>query len=277
MAYSETGETDRAEWAGAMVALNWRSQDCWTRLLAIAGGTPAVEASVGLGLISRQGRHGRRGRLYRKALATDPGHVGQARPQPGHDAGRVADDAGGFAGRREQLMTASPAVAQDLPGATPLPDAAGTPPTGAGPADGTIEEEPPERRRRKFLILFLLLLGFLALLGLAIWYLLFRQPIPIPVLPEIDAALDGVYGPPAVGVAVARRQPHLRRRDAGDQIARVPTPAAPSSADAATGLTGTEHARLPAADPLTAEIYVTDRPTGRSTLRPWHVPASSPR
>jgi hypothetical protein len=65
-------------------------------------------------------------------------------------------------------MTASPAVAQ------PVPD------TGALPET---EEAPPEKRRRKLLLLLLLLGAFLALLGLAIWYLLFRQPIPIPTVP----------------------------------------------------------------------------------------------
>src|SRR5512143_4346303 len=72
-------------------------------------------------------------------------------------------------------MTASPI-------ADPVPGAGTTPPAGVGPAD-ELTEEPPRRRRRKFLLLLFLLLGLSVLLGLTIWYLLFRQPIPVPVIP----------------------------------------------------------------------------------------------
>jgi hypothetical protein len=79
-------------------------------------------------------------------------------------------------------MTASRAVAQPMPGTQAIPEAGEAPPDDVGPADGTVEE-PPRRRRRKLLLLFVLLGAFVSLLGLAIWYLLFRQPIPIPTIP----------------------------------------------------------------------------------------------
>ena len=56
-----------------------------------------------------------------------------------------------------------------------------TVPAGAPPA---VEADPQRRRRRrKFLILFLLLASLMLLLGIAMWYLLFRQPLPLPIIP----------------------------------------------------------------------------------------------
>ncbi len=95
----------------------------------------------------------------------------------------------------------------DQPVAAPdtTPDVAEEPTSGS---PGEIEETPEEkkrRRRRAFFLLFLL--GLLALLiGLIIWYLLFRQPLPpLPIIPEsqvpsYSTSMYGVTDP--IGIAV---------------------------------------------------------------------------
>ena len=70
----------------------------------------------------------------------------------------------------------------------------------------TIDDPGSRRRRRKIVFLVLLLLGLALLLGLVIWYLLFRQPIPLPPIPatQIPAYSTSIYGPSRpVGVAVS--------------------------------------------------------------------------
>ena len=130
-----------------------------------------------------------------------------------------------------------------------------------------IDEEQPRRRRKAFILL--LLLGLLVgLLILSIWYLLFRQPIipPLPGLPEsalphYTSSIYGVEGP--VGVAVnssgdrvyvsqSAGQPGVLIFDAGGN--RVGTFETPS---------GAAHAPVYLAiDPLTQEVFVSDRMTG---------------
>jgi len=59
-----------------------------------------------------------------------------------------------------------------------LPDTGGDLPS---PAEDSGDEE---KRRRRRALLLLLMLGLLAgLMLLTIWYLLFRQPIPLPTIP----------------------------------------------------------------------------------------------
>ncbi len=138
------------------------------------------------------------------------------------------------------------------------------------PAPQTDEpEEEKRRRRRAFLLLFLLgLLAFLILL--TIWYLLFRQPIPLPLpvipdtkLPAYSTSMYGVSGPIGVAVTPDGSRVYVAESE-GDKVVvmfdaggnKIGTMAPPPD-------TGTEH--LPvfvAIDPLTAEVYVTDRPTG---------------
>lgn len=162
-------------------------------------------------------------------------------------------------------MTASPAVAQPIPGAQPLPDTDELPPT---PVDGTAEE-PPRKRRRKFIILFLLLAGFLALFGLAIWYLLFRQPIPIPVMPGetvMPGYVTSVFGanrPMGVAVSPDGSRIYVGETE-GDRIARVFDASGKQVALMQPPVsTGTEHVPVYLAiNPGTSEVYVTDRPTG---------------
>jgi tripartite motif-containing protein 71 len=149
-------------------------------------------------------------------------------------------------------MSASPTVA---------------PPVDAGPAEDVTEESP--RKRRKLLLLLLLLLGFALLLGLAIWYLLFRQPIPLPVIPGetvMPTYTTSIYGANRpMGVAVSLDGSRVYAGETGgDKTARVF-----DGGGTALGLmqppisTGREHAPVYlATDPLTGEVYVSDRPTG---------------
>ena len=76
-AYTSTGDTARAEWAGAMAA--FATGDATTakqRLEKIATGEAALEACVGLGVINEAtGDTGAAAGWYRKALAIDAGNM----------------------------------------------------------------------------------------------------------------------------------------------------------------------------------------------------------
>lgn len=126
------------------------------------------------------------------------------------------------------------------------------------------------RRRRKALVLLLLFLGLLALLGVALWYLLFRQPIPIPLpvipppaIPTYTTSVYGATGPSGVAVNAAGDRIYVaetkgdrvvRMFDAGGNQLGVLRPPAE---------TGPEHVPVYAAvDPTNGDVYVSDRPTG---------------
>jgi len=142
---------------------------------------------------------------------------------------------------------------------TTLP--AGTPPA--------LEAQPEDRRRRRKILLLLLLLGSLAiLLGLAIWYLLFRQPIPLPIVPPpaIPSYSTSIYGatePSGVAVSPSGDRIYVaetggdkvvRMFDAGGTELGVLQPPAE---------TGTEHVPVYlAVHPTTGDVYVSDRPMG---------------
>ena len=142
----------------------------------------------------------------------------------------------------------------------------GTLPAGAPPAE---VEADPERRRRRKLLLLLLLLGSLAiLLGIAIWYLLFRQPLPLPIItpPAVPAYSTSIYGaadPSGVAVSPSGDRIYVAETG-GDKVVRmfdgggnelgVLQPPA---------TTGGEHVPVyVAVDPTTQNVYVTDRPAG---------------
>jgi DNA-binding beta-propeller fold protein YncE len=161
-------------------------------------------------------------------------------------------------------MTASPTV-QPAPGAVPVPEAGELPPTAGTP---NAEEAPPERRRRKVLLLLLLLGAFVALLGLAIWYLLFRQPIMVPTIPGetiMPGYVTSVYGAGRpMGVAVSPDGGRIYAGEtSGDMVARV--------FDAQGSLvghlvpptsTGSQHVPVYlAVHPGTGEVWVSDRPS----------------
>jgi DNA-binding beta-propeller fold protein YncE len=137
-----------------------------------------------------------------------------------------------------------------------------------GTEAGEPEEKPRRRRRKAILLLFLL--GLLAMLvTIAIWYLIYRQPInPLPPITpsQVPAYATSIYGTNnPVGIAVSpdggriyvaetEGERVLRVFDAAGNVVTVARP--PET-------TGTEHVPVwVAIDPLTAEVYVTDRPTG---------------
>lgn len=168
-------------------------------------------------------------------------------------------------------MTASPTVGSltDVPPAV-VPEGPAAP--SADEVPPITEEVPPEeekkRRRRAFFLLFLL--GLLAfLIGLIIWYLLFRQPLPIiPPIPEaqIPSYSMSIYGSDRpVGVTVTPSGDRIYVSESGgDKVVRIfdgggteiGTMVPPAE-------TGASHVPVYLAiDPLTEEVYVTDRPTG---------------
>ena len=143
----------------------------------------------------------------------------------------------------------------------------GTLPAGAPPAE--VEADPERRRRRRKIILLLLLLGSLAiLLGIAIWYLLFRQPIPLPIIPPpaIPTYSTSIYGaadPSGVAVSPSGDRIYVAETG-GDKVVRIF-----DSGGAELGVlqppagSGAEHVPVyVAVDPISADLYVSDRPAG---------------
>jgi DNA-binding beta-propeller fold protein YncE len=172
-------------------------------------------------------------------------------------------------------MTASPAAVSPGTGTQTSPEPAGPAETTLGPDGG--EGLPPvaasptdgRRRRRKAFVLLLLLLGLAIVIGLAIWYLLFRQPIPLPtipgnvVMPGYVTSISNLNRP--LGVAVSDDGSLIYAgQTEGDRIARL----FDASGNVKSLLqppvsTGSDHVPVYLArDPLTNEVYVSDRPTG---------------
>jgi DNA-binding beta-propeller fold protein YncE len=164
-------------------------------------------------------------------------------------------------------MTASQSVAQPASGAQPVPDSTPVPPDGVE-APGA-EEAPPERRRRKILLLLLLLGAFMLLLGLAIWYLLFRQPIPVPtvpgppVMPTYTTSLYGASRPVSAAVTADGGRIYVGET-AGEQTARIFDAGGNEVGQLLPPVsTGTMHVpTYLAVNPVTGDVYVSDRPTG---------------
>ncbi len=163
-------------------------------------------------------------------------------------------------------MTASPSAAQPVAGQQPAPEAGTLPPDGVAPVDA--DEVPPENRRRKLLLLFLLLAAFVALLGLAIWYLLFRQPVPVPTIPG-EAVMPGyvtsIYGasrPMSVAVTGTGERIYVGETS-GEQTAKLfDAQGNPVAALVPPLSTGEDHVPVyVATSPVSGEVYVSDRPT----------------
>ena len=142
----------------------------------------------------------------------------------------------------------------------------GTMPAGTTPA---VEADPERRRRRRKILLLLLLMGSLViLLGLAIWYLLFRQPIPLPIIPPpaVPTYATSIYGasdPSGVAVSPSGDRIYVaetggdrvvRMFDAGGNRLGILVPPAE---------TGAEHVPVyVAVHPTSGDVYVSDRPMG---------------
>ena len=137
--------------------------------------------------------------------------------------------------------------------------------------EGEPEQQPRSRPRRKaFFLLFVL--GLLAtLVTVTLWYFLFRQPIttlPLPGIPQVEvpAYSTAVYGamrPSGVAVSPSGDRIYVTQSEGARtglvfdaSGARVGTMAPPAA-------TGTDHAPVYLAiDPLTSEVYVSDRLAG---------------
>ena len=165
-------------------------------------------------------------------------------------------------------MTLPLPTAQPRTGNEPTPGADATEPDDLDSAEVEVEDASEKKRRRKLLLLLLLLAGFVMLLGLAIWYLLFRQPIPIPTIPGetiMPGYVTSVYGasrPMGVAVnaagdriyvgATAGDQTALIFDAQGNELAKLLPPTS----------TGSSHVPVYLAiNPLTGDVYVSDRPT----------------
>jgi DNA-binding beta-propeller fold protein YncE len=130
-------------------------------------------------------------------------------------------------------------------------------------------EEQPRRSRRK-LIFALLLLGLLAMLAtIAIWYLVFRQPIPLPIpvipaseVPTYATAIYGAQRPSGVAVSPSGDRIYVAQ-STGDRTGLVFDAGGNKVGTMAPPDTGTDHLFVYlAVDPLTGEVYVSDRPAG---------------
>jgi DNA-binding beta-propeller fold protein YncE len=121
-------------------------------------------------------------------------------------------------------------------------------------------------------VLLVLLAGLLVLLMLIGWYLLFRKPInPIPLIPnafKAPAYTSSIYGatnPLGVAVSADGSRIYVAETD-GDRAFRVfdASGRALAASRPPVASTGAEH--VPtwlAIDPRTADVYVSDRPTGQ--------------
>jgi DNA-binding beta-propeller fold protein YncE len=139
----------------------------------------------------------------------------------------------------------------------------------------TVDGEPqgkPSRRPRRKAVLLLMLVGLLAtLVTIALWYFLFRQPIsvlPLPGIPQVEvpAYTTAVYGaqrPSGVAVSPSGDRIYVTQSE-GSRVAAVFDAAGTKLGTMAPPeATGTDHAPVyVAVDPLTSEVYVSDRLAG---------------
>jgi DNA-binding beta-propeller fold protein YncE len=138
-----------------------------------------------------------------------------------------------------------------------------------------VEGEPqakPGRRPRRKAVLLIMLVGLLAtLVTIALWYFLFRQPItalPLPGIPQVEvpAYSTAVYGaqrPSGVAVSPSGDRIYVTQSE-GSRVAAVFDAAGTKLGTMAPpAATGTDHAPVyVAVDPLTSEVYVSDRLAG---------------
>jgi DNA-binding beta-propeller fold protein YncE len=145
-----------------------------------------------------------------------------------------------------------------------------TPPTPAADPIAPATAGPGEerRRRRRWFLLFLLGGLLLLVIGIAIWYFLFRQPIPLPSITtaQMPGYTTSIYGSSnPVGVAVSPDGDRIYVAETeGERVVRIFDAAGNLIGTAAPAAsTGAEHVPVwLAIDPITSSLYVSDRPTG---------------
>lgn len=132
--------------------------------------------------------------------------------------------------------------------------------------------EQPRRRPRRKAIFLLVLLGLLATLTtIALWYLLFRQPITtlplpgisVPEVPTYSTALYGAQRPSGVAVSPSGDRIYVTQSEGGRVAIAFDASGNKVGTLAPPAATGTDHAPVYLAiDPLTSEVYVSDRLAG---------------
>ena len=145
-----------------------------------------------------------------------------------------------------------------------------TAPTIEEPAPPTVVEPQAKRKRRKLLLLLALLGALVVLVGLSVWYLLFRQPItevlpglPNTAMPAYSTSIYGVTRP--TGIAVTADGSRIYTTTYGQERAVAILDGAGNvmgTAKAPDGVPGFVPVFV-ALDPLTGDLYVSERSTGR--------------
>lgn len=123
-------------------------------------------------------------------------------------------------------------------------------------------------RRRRWLALLALLAMLLLLIGVALWYFIFRQPIPLPNPTQIDlpgysTSFYGAANPVGIAVSPDGSRVYVAQTE-GDRGVLV-FDGAGSLLATATPPTSTGADHVPvwlAIDPISSELYVSDRPMG---------------
>lgn len=138
------------------------------------------------------------------------------------------------------------------------------------PPSPAADEPGDERRRRRAVLLLLLLLSLLLLLaGIAVWYFLFRQPItlPLPTVIDLPGYTTSIYGSTTpIGVASSPDGSRIYVAQSGGARAVAIFDASGNRLGLAQppASTGAEHVPVYLAiDPLSGQLYVSDRPTGK--------------
>ena len=163
-------------------------------------------------------------------------------------------------------------IAAPIEPALALPMELPAPSPGSEGAEPTAQSPEEKRRRRRLILLFLLIGGLLVLLGLIIWYFLFRQPLPLPVptvinLPGYTTSLYGATNPIGVAVSPDGSRIYVAQSE-GDRIVLILDSSGTEIGTAGPGTeTGPEHVPVwVALDPsLVSCTYRIGRP-GRSTF-----------
>jgi DNA-binding beta-propeller fold protein YncE len=152
------------------------------------------------------------------------------------------------------------------------PDATADSLLGGEPAAQAPVEPATPRRRRKLILLFLLVALSVVFLVIAVWYLLFRQPITNLVIPNVNASVPPTFSaafydvsqPIAVAVAPdgsriyvtqgADTQATLVLNSQGTKLGTLTPPATVNAAP---------QQRFVAVDPSSGDVWATDRLAGQ--------------